>query len=327
MSDSKEDAVSGEFKFNVQDLPNDKITFFDMQFTTPDRRLSPFTTLIRYALKIKEIPFHTHFIPMHAVRAVSESLSISPVWTSDDGTPLYTLPAIYDPTNLKEDGTPTALSDSLPICQYLDERYPIIVGHGSIVLSTKLVGSDNESASTTNNPPSPAQINAFTQRFTPEIDYALLPFILPKTLPWVPLASVPYFRRTREKWFGKKIEDMVPANEEERARAWATVREGFEDLERNAYGGWGVESSEGTTEGQVEGLKEAKYTFKSRLDELRSNAQSPNYIDTFVAGRLYWMRKVFGDDSEEWRDVRRWSGGMWGDWLDLFEERYGEADV
>ncbi|KAF9054796.1 hypothetical protein BJ165DRAFT_1399951 [Panaeolus papilionaceus] len=298
------DTTNSTIAFSKSDLPRDRITLFDMRFATPDGRLSPYTTLIRYALKVKSLPFNVQFVDMQDIRAASEYMGCKPVFMFPDGTPLYTLPAIWDPlgnainiegnsdiTGGEGNGKGVAIADSLPICQYLDKQYP----DAPNLIST---------ADTSINGHTAAQCTSFLQAYRP-VDLAILPFITPQMLIHVPPQSVSYFRKTREGWWGKTMEEMRPVGEEA-AQQWAKVKEGFENLALD----------------RVIGGDETRYRLEKRLKGLRDGSVTPGYVDTFLAGRLYWIRKTFGEPSEEWRDVKTWSGGMWGELLELFEERY-----
>ncbi|KAF8997161.1 hypothetical protein BDQ17DRAFT_1429191 [Cyathus striatus] len=70
------------------------------------------------------------------IEETSKKLGIPPTSTKKDGSPYYTLPAIYDSS------TNTALADSLRIAQYLDVMYPdtpAVVMKGTEVLSLAYV--------------------------------------------------------------------------------------------------------------------------------------------------------------------------------------------
>jgi len=45
-----------------------------------------------------------------------------------------------------------------------------------------------------------------------------------------------------------------------------------------------------------------------------------SFADITLAARLLWPKKVFREDSEEWRRIAGWHGGRWGDLVDALKE-------
>ena len=66
----------------------------------------------------KRLPYKTVFVEFSEIARVSQEIGAKPTGTWPDGSPKYTVPAIYDPS------TKTAVSDSVAIAQYLDATYP-----------------------------------------------------------------------------------------------------------------------------------------------------------------------------------------------------------
>ncbi|KAK0188375.1 hypothetical protein F5146DRAFT_663211 [Armillaria mellea] len=88
------------------------------------------------------------------------------------------------------------------------------------------------------------------------------------------------YNRARE---GSQIlEDPVPTGEE-RQREWAKVKDAFGKVDR-WYG------------------KGDRYVMGDVL----------SFADFTVSAWVMWFRTLFGEDSEEWRDVSTWYGGRWG---------------
>ncbi|KAK0442390.1 hypothetical protein EV421DRAFT_1904164 [Armillaria borealis] len=97
--------------------------------------------------------------------------------------------------------------------------------------------------------------------------------------------SEEYYRRTREaslRLGGKKLEDVVPKGEE-REREWAKLKEVFGKVDA-WYG------------------KEDMYVMGDVV----------SYADFTVSASVMEFRTLFGEDSEEWKDVSTWHGGRWG---------------
>lgn len=46
----------------------------------------------------------------------------------------------------------------------------------------------------------------------------------------------------------------------------------------------------------------------------------PCYADFFIGAGLESMKRVLGEDSEEWRRIAQWHGGRWGRLVAALEE-------
>jgi glutathione S-transferase len=46
----------------------------------------------------------------------------------------------------------------------------------------------------------------------------------------------------------------------------------------------------------------------------------PCYGDIVLAGYILWLRLIWGDDSEEWKQVSAWHNGRWGKLLKGLEK-------
>ena len=46
---------------------------------------------------------------------------------------------------------------------------------------------------------------------------------------------------------------------------------------------------------------------------------SPSFSDFVIAGRLTWLKLALGENSQEWRRIERWHGGMWARLLEDLE--------
>lgn len=72
----------------------------------------------RYSLNYKGLPYKTVWIEYPDVEPTLKKIGAPPTGRKLDGSPLYTIPTIYD------DSTGTAITDSALIAEYLDETYP-----------------------------------------------------------------------------------------------------------------------------------------------------------------------------------------------------------
>jgi len=72
----------------------------------------------RTVFNYKGIPYRTEWVEIPDIEPLSKNLGINPTGQKKDGSPYYTLPAIYDPV------TGTAIADSFAIAEYLENTYP-----------------------------------------------------------------------------------------------------------------------------------------------------------------------------------------------------------
>jgi glutathione S-transferase len=72
----------------------------------------------RYSLNYKDLPYKVEWIEMADIEALCKRIGAKPTTVKSDGSPLYTLPVIHDPT------TDTVVSESAAIAEYLDRAYP-----------------------------------------------------------------------------------------------------------------------------------------------------------------------------------------------------------
>ncbi|KAF9479946.1 hypothetical protein BDN70DRAFT_912988 [Pholiota conissans] len=155
-----------------------------------------------YALNLKGIPYKTEWIEYPDIASHCQKLGIAPTAIKRDGTPYYSLPAIYDPsTNLH-------IADSIAIVDYLEKQYP---------------------SSPTVFPHNTAGISIdFEQALDEKLD-DLWKFVIPAIHKILNPASQGFYRTTREKrYHNKKLEDVAPKLESEEGRAeWAKVEKGF----------------------------------------------------------------------------------------------------
>ncbi|KIK56333.1 hypothetical protein GYMLUDRAFT_247854 [Collybiopsis luxurians FD-317 M1] len=94
------------------------ITLYDLPTLSGDPSSSPFAVRIRFALRIKNLPFTTRFVEYNEIAAAAKEIGAPPTGVRQDGSPKYTVPMIYDSE------TKTAVADSLLIAKYLDRTYP-----------------------------------------------------------------------------------------------------------------------------------------------------------------------------------------------------------
>jgi len=107
--------------------------------------------------------------------------------------------------------------------------------------------------------------------------------------------SQEYYRRTRELWFGKKLEDIVPTGEEH-AVEWVKVKAGLDGIDK-----WFQKSAK---------LDGGPFLL----------GQNIGFVDIVVASFMSTLKSAFGQDSAEWKEINDRSEGRWEALLERFEK-------
>lgn len=254
---------------------SENITFYDIPSKLPQRAWSPNTwktrsmfaafesilwttadmASFRFSLNYKGIPYKTQWVEYPDIADHCKDMGISPTARKADGSPVYTLPAIYDPS------TGISTSDSLAIAEYLERTYPMapkLFPEHSIGLQTAFVYAFRHQM-------------ASTWQFIYAPECAMLN---PR--------SAQYFRCTREETFGRMLEDLIPNGEKGEAE-WAKFKAGL-----GRVSGWYAKSGGPFLMGQ-----------------------SPSWADFVVGAHIVCWRSVWGEESEQWKDISSWNGGRW----------------
>ncbi|KAF9820738.1 hypothetical protein IEO21_01181 [Rhodonia placenta] len=243
------------------------ILLYDIPGNVAGKAWSPNTWKTRYTLNYKGLPYKTIWVEYPDIAQVCKEIGATPTSTKEDGSPYFTLPAIYDPS------TNTALSESARIARYLDKTYP-----GTPVLI-------------------PPETDAFHAAFQEALQRLVLQNISPLMLPPTCLQLNPpshvYFRETRERMYGKKLEEFTPVGPI-RDEHWQKVQDGYSRM-----------SSWLTADGK---------------DKLFFMGDKICYADISIAGWTVWMKLVLGPDSAEWAAIKAWDGGRWSRFMEHFEK-------
>ncbi|KAF8878310.1 hypothetical protein BD779DRAFT_1554797 [Infundibulicybe gibba] len=181
------------------------ITFYDIPSTIPGNAWSPNTWRIRFALNYKGLAYKTEWVEFPDIEPLCKKIGAPPTSTKPTGEPHYTLPVIFDPR------TQRAIADSVVIAEYLDTQYPetpALFPKGTHALQY-----------------------AFMDAYIPALD-PVWEFVVPQVCVRIRPGSEPYFRRTREKRFGMKLEALVPTGAA-RTEKLAQLEAGF-----GKYLGW-----------------------------------------------------------------------------------------
>ncbi|KAI0632208.1 hypothetical protein C8Q77DRAFT_1059646 [Trametes polyzona] len=241
------------------------IVFYDIpsKDTTP-KAWSPNTWKTRFTLNVKGIPYKTIWVEYPDIEPLLRKLGVAPTEHNADGTPHYTLPAIYDPN------TKAALAESSAIVRYLDKTYPD---------TPRLVPAETD-----------ALHAAFNYAFRAPLMADLMPVIIPETCVRLLPRSEAYFRRTREVYFGAKLEELAPPGPK-REQHWAAVRKAF-----STFANW------------LKVAGDKPFFLGDRI----------GYADITIASFLIWIRVIYGENSKEWADIKTWDDGRWAKFLEGF---------
>ncbi|KAG6811460.1 hypothetical protein H0H92_007283 [Tricholoma furcatifolium] len=182
---------------------SDIITFYDIPFQNPGQAWSPNAWKARYSLNFKGIPYKTVWVEYPDIETLAKKLGVPPTSKRPDGTPLYTIPMIHDPS------TNTVVADSFAIAEYLDKTYPD---------TPKLLPAGTR-------PLQSLFTNAFLATGT-----AFVQFGMPAVHKNLTSGSQSYFRYHKEKDFGKTMETWTPTGPARDAE-WAKVRAGFTTID------------------------------------------------------------------------------------------------
>jgi len=118
---------------------------------------------------------------------------------------------------------------------------------------------------------------------------SLMYIISPITCTNLNPVSEAYYRRTREALFGNRLEDLSPPGPQ-REEHWKQVEEGF---------------------GKLAAMLEGK---KFVLGDTIS------FADLTIAAWVIWLKRSFGAESQEWKDIEGWHEGIWPTYLTNFIE-------
>ncbi|KAM5545463.1 hypothetical protein V8D89_000501 [Ganoderma adspersum] len=195
------------------------ILFYDIPSTAKGVAWSRHTWKTRYTLNIKRIPYKTVWVEYPDIAALCQKIGANPTGAESDGSPIYTLPAIFDPK------TQTALADSGKIARYLEATYP-------------------DAAPTL----IPAELDVLTTAFEDAFWGALAPssytlVIVPAAFGVLREGSKQYFRETREARLGGRLEELAPPGSDARAQVWAKLKKATGKIAAWYEGGGGKERS------------------------------------------------------------------------------------
>jgi len=231
---------------------------------------SPNTWKVRLVLNYKRIPYKTVWVSYPDIEPKLKELGVNPTdpHPEDPSKPLYTLPVILD-----ENGDePVVIPDSLRIVEYLEEKYPERPVFPKI---------------------GKALIYGFEVPVRVYIGRNINPFINHSVWLILDKRGQEYFRTTREKWDGGKLEDESPKGPI-RDGHWKALKEGF---------------------GKVAGILDKN---GSEVDFVAGGSE-PTFADFLIVAYLRWIKAILEDELED-NGFSQWDGGRWVKLLKRTEE-------
>ncbi|KAJ2913871.1 hypothetical protein MD484_g6539, partial [Candolleomyces efflorescens] len=248
------------------------LTLFDLPCKTVGKAWSPNVWKVRYYLNYRNIPYKTEWVEFPDIEPLCKARGVPPTKVNTDGTPLYTIPAIYDPERNQY------VSESAAIMRYLDVRFNEL---GKPAFPTGTGGLQK------------AFLSAFVPKLVP-----LWPCAIPMVARQLNPRSLEYFKATRTLSFGKTVEEFendVKLREE----SWEKFKAGMGGVAR-----W-------------LGDVDAKVTGESARESGGFiMGDKPIFADFVIGATLAYIRALWGEDSEEWKEVMQWHGGQWARFTD-----------
>ncbi|KAF8527802.1 hypothetical protein JB92DRAFT_2865298 [Gautieria morchelliformis] len=163
----------------------------------------------RYALNYKGVPYKTVWLEYPEIEPTMRSIGAAPTRKKPDGSPLYTLPVIVDPSRTAPSGGPTVVSESFHIAEYLDETYPTPSTGALFPPGTK------------------ALQQLFYDHFYKNVAMVTIPMALPELFKHLNEGSRPYWRLTREAMLGGKLEEVCAKSSEKWNGVWDELEKAF----------------------------------------------------------------------------------------------------
>ncbi|KAL7279864.1 hypothetical protein ACG7TL_006273 [Trametes sanguinea] len=172
------------------------ITFYDIPSTKAGQKAwSRSTWKIRLCLNFKGIPYQTVWLEYPEIEALSRKLGLAPTSQRSDGSPKYTVPAIYDPN------TTMAVADSVQIVRYLDKTYP----------------------------DTPQLVPYATDALHAAFDQAFLTTVCPSLLKVVAVPTAECLKPRSAAWFRAAV-DCTPTTGAKREESWAAFKNALQTL-------------------------------------------------------------------------------------------------
>lgn len=128
---------------------------------------------------------------------------------------------------------------------------------------------------------------AFTDAFQSSIQ-PIYPIIGIITLPQLYSPGAAYIRKTREQLFGMTFEELTPKGDKA-VEEWGKFKNGFDKVD-----GWFAKTD-----------NIGPYILGDVI----------SWGDIVVASIAIWLKLVFGEESQQWKEIALWHGGRWSSLL------------
>ncbi|KIL63379.1 hypothetical protein M378DRAFT_127830 [Amanita muscaria Koide BX008] len=177
------------------------IVLYDIPSKQPGISWNPNILKARLTLNYKRIPYRTEWVECPDIESKCKEIGIPSTRTKPDGSPMYTLPAIWDPA------TKTGVAESYLIAKYLDKTYPDT--------PPVLFDGIEEYDDVINGSPEMPELKPLVRFIVAAVPFLLNP------------VSSEYYIRTKEAFLGIKWTDMMPKGQE-KEEAWRSIKKGFD---------------------------------------------------------------------------------------------------
>jgi len=167
-------------------------------------------TKARLSLNFKKIQYRTIWLEYPEIESTMKRIGASYERTKPDGSPVYTIPVLVDPSHIAADGTPIPISDSWKIAEYLDAKYP-----SPVLLFPK--GTK-------------ALQSLFLDYITKNILFTAGPLMIRPVLDVLNHQSQDYWRSSQEATMGMELEEICPKGSEEWENTLDKLQKAFSDL-------------------------------------------------------------------------------------------------
>ncbi|KAF8509361.1 hypothetical protein BU17DRAFT_98987 [Hysterangium stoloniferum] len=148
----------------------------------------------RLSLNFKEVQYRIVWLEYPELDSTMQRIGAGYERTKADGTPIYTMPVLVDPSHVAADGTPIPISDSWKIAEYLDKTYPgpgLLFPKGTRALQC-----------------------LFLDYITRNILFTIGPLLIYPVMDVLSHESHEYWRLSQEAVFGVELEEICPKGSE-----------------------------------------------------------------------------------------------------------------
>lgn len=174
-------------------------------------RSSMLTQTDRLLLNYRQLPYRTEWISYPDIKPLFQEIGFKPTAKEWDGGPMYTVPAIVDPTSPEK----TLVENAVDVALYLEKAYPASEAHPGVF---------------------PEAAKDRVLELITQIDTTVGATIGALVLPSVPNAledpiGAQWFTDIRHKRLGFPLEDLLPRGSDAREATWAAAKKALDNLD------------------------------------------------------------------------------------------------